>query len=114
MFLLEEQEIIEKLIELDARALEINTKRKKQLTDLANRYKEEEQEIINNYKKQIEEETKKITQKIVQKAQHEINQMKLKNRGILKTMEVDFEKSLKDITDEIMIQIFQFTRENNG
>jgi len=112
--ILEEPAIIEKLIELDARALEINKKRRNQLKFLASRYKEEEQEIVNNYNKQIEEETREITKKIVQEAQQEINQMKLKNKEILKTMEQDFENSLKDITDEIMRQIFQFSRENNG
>ncbi len=114
MSILEEPAIIEKLIELDARALEINKKRKKQLKYLASRYKEEEQEIVNNYNKQIEEETRVITKKIVQEAQQEIDQMKLKNKEILKTMEQDFENTLKDITDEIMRQIFQFSRENNG
>ena len=40
--ILEEQDILENLINLDSRAIEINEKRKKQLAELTKNYKEEE------------------------------------------------------------------------
>ena len=46
---MEEQTIIEELIELDTRAADIHTRRKKQLAELEGRYKEEEKEMHRNY-----------------------------------------------------------------
>ena len=112
--ILEEQTIIENLIEFDARAIEIEAKRKKQLKELTNRYKKEEQEIVNHYQKQIEEETREITQKIFQEAQQEVDQLKLKNKEVLEKMEWEFDKSLTNITDEIVKRIFEFKKENHG
>ncbi len=111
---MEEQTIMEKLIELDNRAAEINARRKKQIAELANRNKEEEQEILSAYTKQIEEETKKIAQKIVQEAQEEVDQLKLNTNEVLVNMEREFEKSLQGITDEIVKRIFTFNRESHG
>ncbi len=107
VFILEEQDTIEELIELDSRAFEINSKRKKQLIDITSQYKKEEENIIAEYKKQIEDETREVAQRILQEAQQEIEQMRIKNREALEGMELDFEKSSKEITEEIMRKIFQ-------
>ncbi len=114
MFILDEQEIIEKLIELDVRALTINSRRKNQLVEITNQYKKEEQEIIKNYHWQTEKENVKTAQKILQEAQEEIEQFREKNKEILENMELEFKRSLATITAEIIQQIFQFNRENHG
>jgi len=111
---LEEQAIIERLIELDARAIDISAKRKKQLEELEGRHKEEEQEMLKDYASQIEDETKKSTKKILQEAQQEVDQLKLNTKEVLENMELKFGKSLKNITDEILKRIFDINRESHG
>jgi hypothetical protein len=111
---LEEQTIIEELIELDTRAADISTGRKKQLAELEHRYKEEEREMLKDYTSQIEDETKKTAQKILQEAQREVDQLKLNTKEVLANMEREFEKSLKNITDEILKRIFDINRESHG
>jgi len=111
---LEEQTIIEKLIELDTRAVDISARRKKQLVELEGRYKEEEQKILKDYASQIEDETKKSTKKILQEGQQEVDQLKLNTKEVLENMELKFEKSLKNITDEILKRIFDINRESHG
>jgi len=111
---LEEQTIIEELIELDTRAADISTGRKKQLVELEHRYKEEEREMLKDYASQIEGETKKTAQKILQEAQQEVDQLKLNTKKVLENMEREFEKSLKNITDEILKRIFDINRESHG
>ncbi|HZK40199.1 MAG TPA: hypothetical protein VFC91_01355 [Atribacterota bacterium] len=111
---MEEQTIIEKLIELDTRAVDISARRKKQLVELEGRYKEEEQKILKDYASQIEDETKKSTKKILQEGQQEVDQLKLNTKEVLENMELKFEKSLKNITDEILKRIFDINRESHG
>jgi len=111
---LEEQTIIEKLIELDSRAVDISARRKKQLAELEGRYKEEEQKMLKDYESQIEDETKKSTKKILQEGQQEVDQLKLNTKEVLENMELKFEKSLKNITDEILKRIFDINRESHG
>ena len=111
---MEEQTIIEKLIELDTRAINISTRRKKQLEELEGRYKEEEKKMLRDYTSQIEDETKKTTKKILQEAQQEVDQLKLNTKEVLENMEREFEKSLKKITDEVLKRIFDISRESHG
>jgi len=111
---LEEQEIIEKLIELDDRAFEINAERRKRLTRISNRYKEEEQENINQYREKTEERIKAVTQNILQEGQNEVKQMKFKNKEILQNMEQEFEESVQDMINEIIKRIFHINSEKNG
>jgi len=108
--ILEEQDILETLINLDSRAIEINEKRKKQLAELTKRYKEEEVKIINHYKRLIEEETRAAVQKIQQEAQQEVNQLKLNNKELLEDMTQKFETHLVDITEEIVKKILESNR----
>lgn len=111
---MEEQEIIEKLIELDDRAFDINTERRKRLTKMSNRYKEEEQETINQYRRRTEEQVKTVTQKILEEGQKEVGQIKFKNKEILQSMEQEFEESVQNMIDEIIKRIFHINSENNG
>lgn len=111
---MEEQTIIEELIELDTRATDVNARRKKQLMELEGRYQEEEKEMLRNYASQIEDETKKTTKKILKEAQQEVDQLKLNTREVLDNMEREFEKSLKNMTDEILKRIFDIHRESHG
>jgi len=111
---LENQPIIERLIELDTKAAEMNERRKKQLLDLENQYKEEEQKMLKDYAYQIEDETKKITKKILQEGQQEVSKLKMDTKAILENMEKKFEKSQKNITDEILKQIFNIKKETHG
>jgi CRISPR/Cas system-associated protein Cas10 (large subunit of type III CRISPR-Cas system) len=111
---MEEQTIIEELIELDTRATDINARRKKQLAELKGRYQEEEKEMLRDYASQIEDETKKTTKKILKEAQQEVDQLKLNTREVLENMEREFEKSLKNMTDEILKRIFDIHRESHG
>jgi ribosome recycling factor len=111
---LEEQTIIEELIELDTRAVDISARRKKQLAELEGRYKEEEKKMFKDYASQIEDETKKTTKKILQEGQQEVDKLKLNTKEVLENMEREFEKSLKNITDEIIKQIFDINRESHG
>jgi len=107
---LEEQDILENLVNLDSRAIEINEKRKKQLAELTKKYKEEEAKIINHYKKLIEEEKRAAVQKIQQEAQQEVNQLKLNNKELLEDMNQKFEAHLADITEEIVKKILESNR----
>ena len=111
---MEEQTIIEELIELDTRATDINARRKKQLAELKGRYQEEEKEMLRDYTSQIEDETKKTTKKMLKEAQQEVDQLKLNTREVLENMEREFEKSLKNITDEVVKRIFDIHRESHG
>ncbi|MDD3655849.1 MAG: hypothetical protein PHI72_03685 [Atribacterota bacterium] len=111
---MEEIDIIENLINLDSKAIEISEKRKEQLLDLTNQYKEEELKIIKNYKKQIEEKTRYIVQKMEQETEQEVNQLRLENKILLEDMQKKFEKNLKGIIDEIIKRIFEINRENYG
>lgn len=111
---MEEQTIIERLIELDTRAADKSARRKKQLADLERQCKEEEQKMFRDYASQIEDETKKTAQKILQEAQQEVDQLKLNTKEVLENMEREFEKSLKNITDEILKRIFDINRESHG
>ena len=111
---MEEQTIIEELIELDTRATDINAKRKKQLAELKCRYQEEEKEMLRDYESQIEDETKKTTKKTLEEAQQEVDQLKLNTKEVLENMEREFEKSLKNMTDEILKRIFDIHRESHG
>jgi flagellar hook-basal body complex protein FliE len=111
---MEEQTIIEELIELDTRATDINARRKKQLAELKGRYQEEEKEMLRDYTSQIEDETKKTTKKILKEAQQEVDQLKLNTREVLENMEREFEKSLKNITDEVVKRIFDIHRDSHG
>lgn len=111
---MEEQTIIEELIELDTRATDVNARRKKQLMELEGQYQEEEKEMLRNYASQIEDETKKTTKKILKEAQQEVDQLKLNTREVLDNMEREFEKSLKNMTDEILKRIFDIHRESHG
>jgi vacuolar-type H+-ATPase subunit H len=80
---LEKQPIIERLIELDTKAAEINARRKKQLADLESQYKEEEQKMLRDYMYQTKDEAKKITQKILQEGQQEVSKIKMGTKAIL-------------------------------
>jgi len=111
---LEKQAIIERLIELDTKATEINKRRKKQLADLESQYKEEEQKMLRDYASQIRSETREITQKILQEGQQEVSKLKMDTKAILEDMEKKFEKSQKNITDEILKQIFNIKKETHG
>jgi len=111
---LENQPIIERLIELDTKAAEMTERRKKQLADLENQYKEEEQKMLRDYTSQIRGETRKITQKILQERQQEVSKLKMDTKVILEDMEQKFEKSQKNITDEILKKIFNIKKETNG
>jgi len=92
---LEKQSIIERFIELDTKAAEMTERRKKQLADLENQYKEEEQKMLRDYTSQIRGETRKITQKILQERQQEVSKLKMDTKVILEDMEQKFEKSQK-------------------
>jgi len=111
---LEKQPIIERLIELDAKAAEMTERRKKQLADLESQYKEEEQKMLKDYMYQTEDETKKITQKMLQEGQQEVSKLKMDTKVILENMEQKFEKSQKNITDEILKRIFNIKKETHG
>ena len=111
---MENQPIIERLIELDTKAAEMTERRKKQLADLENQYKEEEQKMLRDYTSQIRGETRKITQKILQERQQEVSKLKMDTKVILEDMEQKFEKSQKNITDEILKKIFNIKKETNG
>lgn len=111
---MEEQNIIEELIELDTRATDINTRRKKQLAELEAQYQEEEKKMLKDYASQIEDETKKTTKKILKEAQQEVDQLKLSTREVLENMEREFGESLKIMTDEIFKRIFDIHRESHG
>jgi DNA anti-recombination protein RmuC len=111
---LEKQPIIERLIELDTKAAEMTERRKKQLTDLESQYKEEEEKILKDYAIQIRDETRKTTQKILQEGQQEVSKLKMDTKEILEDMEQKFEKSQKNITDEILKQIFNIKKETHG
>lgn len=110
---MEEQAIV-RLMELDARAFEISAGREKQLADIERRYKEEEQKMIKDFTRRIEDETREIAQKILQEGQQEVEKLNLKTGEILENMEREFEKSRKDMTDEILKRIFDVKRENHG
>jgi len=112
--ILEKQPIIERLIELDTKAIEMTERRKKQLADLESRYKKEEQKMLKDYAYQTEDETKKITQKILQEGQQEVSKLKMDTKEVLEDMELKFEKSQKNITDEILKQIFNIKKETYG
>ncbi|AYO31689.1 hypothetical protein D2962_14755 [Biomaibacter acetigenes] len=109
-----EEQAIARLMELDARAAEISTGREKQLADIERRYKEEEQKMIRDFTRRIEDETREIAQKILQEGQQEVEKLNLKTGEILENMEREFEKSRKDMTDEILKRIFDVKRENHG
>lgn len=111
---MDERDIVNNLFNLDFKAAEVNETRKKQLTDLNNKYREEEQRIIQNYKEQIDEETKNIIQKSKQETDSEIKQLKLDNKRMLRNMEQKFDKHLIDMVVEIVEQIFKIDREDNG
>ena len=111
---MEKQPIIERLIELDTKAVEINARRKKQLADLECQYKEEEQKMIRDYASQIRDETREITQKILQEGQQEVSKLKMDTKEVLEDMEQKFEKSQKNITDEILKRIFNIKKETHG
>ncbi len=111
---MEKQSIIERLIGLDTKAAEIDARRKKQLEDLENQYKEEEQKMLKDYAYQTEDKTKKITQNIIQEAQQEFEKLKLNTKKVLEDMEQKFEKSQKNITDEILKRIFNIKKETHG
>lgn len=111
---MEKQPIIERLIELDTKAAEMTERRKKQLTDLESQYKEEEEKILKDYAIQIRDETRKTTQKILQEGQQEVSKLKMDTKEILEDMEQKFEKSQKNITDEILKQIFNIKKETHG
>ena len=111
---MEKQPIIERLIELDTKAAEINARRKKQLADLESQYTEDEQTMLKDYAYQTEDETKKITQNIIQESQQEVEKLKLNTKKVLENMELKFEKSQKNITDEILKRIFDINRESHG
>ena len=111
---MENQPIIERLIELDTKAAEMTERRKKQLVDLENQYKEEEQKMLKDYASQVRDETRKITQKILQEGQQEASKLKMDTKVILEDMEQKFEKSQKNITDEILKKIFNIKKETNG
>jgi len=70
--------------------------------------------MLRDYASQIEDETKKTAQKILQEAQQEVDKLKLNTREVLENMEREFEKSLKNITDEILKRIFDINRESHG
>ena len=70
--------------------------------------------MLRDYASQIEDETKKTAQKILQEAQQEVDQLKLNTKEVLENMEREFEKSLKNITDEILKRIFDINRESHG
>lgn len=109
-----EEQAIARLMELDARAAEISIGREKQLADIERRYKEEEQKMIKDFTRRIEDETREIAQKILQEGQQEVEKLNLKTGEILENMEREFEKSRKDMTDEILKRIFDVKRENHG
>lgn len=111
---MEKQPIIERLIELDTKAAEMTERRKKQLADLESQYKEEEQKMLRDYVSQVRDETRKITQKILQEGQQEVSKLKMDTKAILEDMEQKFEKSQKNITDEILKQIFNIKKETHG
>lgn len=111
---MEKQPIIERLIELDTKAAEMTERRKKQLVDLESQYKEEEQKILRDYASQVGDETRKTTQKILQEGQREVSKLKMDTKEILEDMEQKFEKSQKNITDEILKQIFNIKKETHG
>lgn len=111
---MEKQPIIERLIELDTKAIEMTERRKKQLADLESKYKKEEQKMLKDYAYQTEDETKKITQKILQEGQQEVSKLKMDTKEVLEDMELKFEKSQKNITDEILKQIFNIKKETHG
>ena len=111
---MEKQPIIERLIELDTKAAEMTERRKKQLADLESQYKEEKEKILKDYAIQIRDETRKTTQKILQEGQQEVSKLKMDTKEILEDMEQKFEKSQKNITDEILKQIFNIKKETHG
>ncbi len=111
---MEEQIMMEKLIELDTRAKEINEKRKVHIAELARRYQEEERGIIFGYKQQIEDETRKTARRILQEARQEVDELKRNNLKILENMEQEFHKSLAGITDEIVKRIFRTNSKRHG
>lgn len=111
---MEKQAIIERLIELDTKAAEMTESRKKQLADMESQYKEEEQKMLRDYESQIRNETREITQKILQEGQQEVSKIKMDTKAILENMEQKFEKSQKNITDEILKQIFNIKKETHG
>ena len=111
---MEKQPIIERLIELDTKAVEMTERRKKQLADLESQYKEEEQKKLRDYASQIRDETRETTQKILKEGQQEVSKLKMGTKEILEDMEQKFEKSQKNIINEILKQIFNIKKETHG
>ncbi|MEA1939060.1 MAG: hypothetical protein U9N03_00135 [Candidatus Caldatribacteriota bacterium] len=111
---MEKQPIIERLIELDTKAAEMNERREKQLVDLESKYKEEEQKMLKDYKSQTKAATRKTTQKILQEAQQEVSNINMDTKEVIEDMERKFEKSWKNITGEILKQIFNIKKETHG
>jgi uncharacterized membrane-anchored protein YhcB (DUF1043 family) len=109
-----EEQAIERLIQIDARAVEISASREKQLEDLERRYKEEEQKMIRDFARRIEDETGEAARKILQEGKEEVEKLNLKIAQILENMERDFEKICKDMADEILGRIFDIKRETHG
>lgn len=111
---MDEKDIINNLLNLDFKAAEVNENRKKQLTDLNKKYREEEQKIIQNYKAQTDEEIRNIIQKGKQETELAIKQSKLDSKILLENMKQKFDKNLTHIVEEIIEQIFKTDREDNG
>lgn len=109
-----EEQAIERLMEIDARAVEISTSREKQLADLERRYKEEEQKMIRDFAQMIEDETGKAARNILQEGKEEVEKLNVKTRETLENMEREFEKICKDMADEIQKRIFDIKRETHG
>lgn len=109
-----EEQAIERLMEIDARAVEISTSREKQLADLERRYKEEEQKMIRDFARMIENETEKAVQSILQEGREEVEKLSLKTRDVLENMEREFERICKEMADEIQKRIFDIKRETHG
>lgn len=109
-----EEQAIERLMEIDARAVEISTSREKQLADLERRYKEEEQKMIRDFAQMIEDETRKAARNILQEGKEEVEKLNVKTRETLENMEREFEKICKDMADEIQKRIFDIKRETHG
>lgn len=105
-----EEKIIGRLLEIDQKAQEIETKRVEGLKKLEEDYRKRTGEIIEKYEKDIEETARKAFNDIVESGKREAEEIKKDANNILRSMEERFLNVKDEIEREFFLRIFKVKR----
>lgn len=105
-----EEKVIERLLEIDRKAQEVQRKREEGLRSLEENYKNKIRELIEKYEREIEESSKKAFNEAVEKGEREAEGIRRDTEKILNNLEEVFSEVKDEIEREFFLRIFKVKR----